>query len=115
MDPISLIASAAVAGTSIIGTKAVEKSVEELWNRFKERFQKKVVSQDSQTTSLHSMQDVAEVKASVASSGAANDPELIDMAQQLNKAFQQLDATQYQQIAQKIINIQINYGSITIE
>jgi hypothetical protein len=54
------------------------------------------------------------VRAAIHTIGADKDDELRRLAEQITSLIRQDMPTQYQQIAEKIINIQNSYGSINI-
>lgn len=114
MDPISLLTLAAVAGSGAIGTKLLEKGTEHVWDTFMARLRGKAKGNEQAKTALASPNDPELVKAAIHSIGAYQDEELLQLARDIVNSIQYHFPTQYPQIAEKIINIQINYGPITM-
>jgi hypothetical protein len=112
MEPISLLTLAAVAGSSIIGKKLLEKGTEHVWETFIGRLRNKAKGNEQAVAALATLRNPEQVQAAIQAIGAEQDEELRDLAEQITTSLRQHTPVQYQQIAEKIINIQTNYGSI---
>lgn len=108
MDPITLITTAVGAGGSIVGTKLLENATQEAWNCLMERLRGKATGNQAASTALAKPDDRQQVLPAVQAIDAANDPEIVELACNVNAALpaSQLDRTQRQvvQIAKQIIN-----------
>lgn len=105
MDPITLITTAAVAGSTLVGQKLVEKSTEHLFDRFITRLRGKANDEASIAAAFATPDDPHAVQEAVRLSNAAHDPELVEMARQLTGTLPQQQVTQ---IAKQIQNIQVS-------
>jgi hypothetical protein len=110
MDPITLITTAAVAGAATIGTTALQESTKHVFKTFIERLRGKAAGNKQAEQALATADDPEAVYKAVATTDAARDPELQELAQQVVAALPQpqVEQTQRQvvQIAKMIQNIE---------
>jgi len=112
VDPVSLITIAAVAGTSLIGKTITEQATKHLWERFITRLRDRASEDNQAAVILASPTDPEQVKHAVQVVDAAQDAELVSMAQHLTTALEKAAPSTYTQFADKIVNIGTNIGGI---
>ncbi len=103
MDPVTLITTAVLAGSAIVGKKVMEKGTDELWTRFMALLRGKATGDEQASTALANVDDPQAVQHAVRSTNAAADPEIVQMANQVTAA---LPPQQMVQIAKTIQNFQ---------